>query len=111
MRLRALNFCLRYGVKPFLRRARSPARQAWLFDWFGPCLFPGLPFVCHLTETQCDLTLHWVSHSAVHPRRVILYFHGGAYFVGSGIAYRGLLGRLSQGMGLRVCAPDYRLLQ
>ncbi|MDO6588724.1 MULTISPECIES: alpha/beta hydrolase [Rhodobacterales] len=57
------------------------------------------------------MTLHWVSVGPVEPRHVILYFHGGAYFVGSGTAYRGLLGRISKLTGVRVYAPDYRLLQ
>jgi hypothetical protein len=47
-----------------------------------------------------DLTLHWVSVGPVNPRHVILYLHGGAYFVGSGTAYRGLLGRISKMTGL-----------
>ncbi|WP_162617631.1 alpha/beta hydrolase [Yoonia maritima] len=77
----------------------------------APWLFRGPPYICHLTETVNTLTLNWISTGRVHPRRVILYFHGGAYFVGSGAAYRGLLGRVSSMTGLRVCAPDYRLLQ
>ncbi|MCG3266788.1 alpha/beta hydrolase [Yoonia sp. I 8.24] len=91
--------------------SKSPTRAKWTFDLIGPRLFPGPPLICHLQEALGNLTLHWVSVGPVEPRRVILYFHGGAYFVGSGTAYRGLLGHISKLTGVRVCAPDYRLLQ
>lgn len=45
------------------------------------------------------------------PRRVILYFHGGAYLAGSPRTHLALLTRLSQLTGVEVCAPSYRLLQ
>ncbi len=111
MRLRILNAWLRYAVRPVLGRARSPERQARAFDRIGPRLFRGPPFICHLTERAGDLRLHWISVGRPDPRRVILYLHGGAFIVGSGVAYRGLLGRIAKLTGLRVCAPDYRLLQ
>ena len=111
MRRQILNAWLRYCVRPVLRFARSPERQAWAFDRVGPWLFPGPPFICHLIEQTGNLRLHWVTVGRPQPRRVILYLHGGAYIVGSGKAYRGLLGRIAQLTGVRVCAPDYRLLQ
>ncbi len=111
MRLRLLNAWLRYAVRPVLGRARSPERQARAFDRIAPRLFPGPPFICHLTDRAGDLRLHWISVGRPDPRRVIFYLHGGAFIVGSGTAYRGLLGRIAKLTGLRVCAPDYRLLQ
>lgn len=111
MRRQILNAWLRHCVRPVLRFGRSPERQARAFDRIAPWLFPGPPFICHLIEQTGDLRLHWVTVGHPQPRRVILYLHGGAYIVGSGIAYRGLLGRIAQLTGVRVCAPDYRLLQ
>lgn len=111
MRRRFLNAWLRWCVRPALRFGRSPERQARAFEQIGPWLFPGPPFICHLIAQTGDLRLHWVTVGRPHARRVILYLHGGAYIVGSGTAYRGLLGRIAQLTGVRVCAPDYRLLQ
>lgn len=111
MRLRILNLWLRYCVRPILQVGHSPKLAAAAFDAAAPWLFRGPPHICHRTESVDDLTLHWISVGPVEPRRVILYFHGGAYLAGSGTAYRGLLGRMSKLTGLRVCAPDYRLLQ
>ena len=110
-RLRLLNAALRYAVKPALARARSPEAEARKFEHIGPRVCPPPPFTCHLTEEVADLSLHWVSVGKPAPQRVILYLHGGAYFAGSGRAYRGFLGRIAKATGLRVCAPDYRLLQ
>ncbi|KAJ2613068.1 hypothetical protein H4S08_002396 [Coemansia sp. RSA 1365] len=48
----------------------------------------------------------------LHPRpqdKAILYFHGGAYVVGSVEQYRGILTQLSKVSGLRVYAFNYRL--
>ena len=111
LRLRTLNFGLRHAVRPFLGLSNSPERAARTFDRFAPLIFSGPPYICHLTEIANAVPLHWISVGSVQPRHVILYLHGGAYFSGSGTAYSGLLGRISSLTGLRVCAPDYRLLQ
>ena len=111
MRLRILNFWLHYLVRPVLSFQSSPARAKRAFEFVAPWVFRGPPHICHLTETIDDLTLNWVSVGRTTPRRVILYLHGGAYFAGSGASYRGLLGRISKLTGIRICAPDYRLLQ
>ena len=111
MRLALVNLALRYGIKPLLGGASHPAREAWKFERAGPLVCSPPPFLCHLTEDTGELCLHWISVGRPAPRKVILYLHGGGYFVGSGQAYRGLLGRLAKVTGWRVCAPDYRLLQ
>jgi len=111
MRLRILNFWLHYLVPPVLSFQSSPARAKRAFEFVAPWVFRGPPHICHLTEAIEDLTLNWVSVGRTTPRRVILYLHGGAYFAGSGASYRGLLGRISKLTGIRICAPDYRLLQ
>ena len=111
MRLAILNLVLRFFVRPVLKFSNAPRRAQRVFDVIGPRLFAGPAFICHLPEVLGGRVCHWISVGKVHPRRVILYFHGCAYFVGSGTAYRGLAARLSKLTGLRVCVPDYRLLQ
>lgn len=41
--------------------------------------------------------------------RVVLYFHGGAYLIGSSTTHRGMTGHLAKTSGCQVIAPDYRL--
>jgi acetyl esterase/lipase len=50
-------------------------------------------------------------HLRASEERVVLYLHGGAYFSGSAVTHRGLIGRLSRLARVEVVAPDYRLLQ
>lgn len=40
--------------------------------------------------------------------RVVLYFHGGGYCVGSPISHRHIISRLAKEAGMRAVAPDYR---
>lgn len=51
----------------------------------------------------------WVSVKASKPERVVLYFHGGGYVMGSRNSHRGLAGRIARASQARVLLPDYRL--
>ena len=41
--------------------------------------------------------------------RMILYFHGGGYVIGSNVGYRGFAGRLARATSSKVCVVNYRL--
>lgn len=51
----------------------------------------------------------WVDMPGADPRRVLLFFHGGAYNAGSPRTHRKLTALLAQATGARVLVPDYRL--
>lgn len=51
----------------------------------------------------------WVDASKNNDKATILYFHGGAYSMGSASTYLGITGMLSELCGLRVLSVDYRL--
>ena len=51
----------------------------------------------------------WISPIEADPERVVLYFHGGAYMLGSLKSHRGLVARLSSTAGIRSLQIDYRL--
>jgi epsilon-lactone hydrolase len=51
----------------------------------------------------------WVSVPDSDPSRVILYFHGGGYTIGSAETHRELVARLSRAAGARALSVDYRL--
>src|SRR5689334_24686774 len=55
------------------------------------------------------VTGDWVSMPGVAADRVLLYFHGGGYVMGSARTHRDLAARFSQAAGVRVLAPNYRL--
>ena len=93
-----------------LRRTATPAHAARDFERSAALFFRPLPHHLRL-EHGTDPVLHWISVGPVARRRVILYFHGGAYLAGSPRTHLAILTRLSKLTGVEVCAPAYRLLQ
>ena len=55
------------------------------------------------------VTAEWVTAQGASDSRVVLYFHGGGYIIGSPRTHRAMLAELSQASGARVLALDYRL--
>ncbi len=51
----------------------------------------------------------WIYGPDVDPDRVLLYFHGGGYVVGSMRTHRVMLSHLSKASGFKVLGLDYRL--
>ena len=51
----------------------------------------------------------WVAAEGAIDGRVVLYFHGGGYIIGSPRTHRPMLAELSQAAGARVLSLDYRL--
>jgi acetyl esterase/lipase len=51
----------------------------------------------------------WVTVPESDPSRVILYFHGGGYTLGSAETHRDLVARLCRAAGARALSVDYRL--
>lgn len=55
------------------------------------------------------VTAEWVTAENASDSRVVLYFHGGGYIIGSPRTHRAMLAELSQASVARVLALDYRL--
>ena len=55
------------------------------------------------------VTAEWVTADGASDSKVVLYFHGGGYIIGSPRTHRPMLAELSQASGARVLALDYRL--
>ena len=51
----------------------------------------------------------WIYFADSDKERVLLYFHGGAYLLGSGDSHREAVARLSAASGIRALLPEYRL--
>jgi epsilon-lactone hydrolase len=51
----------------------------------------------------------WIEAGTAKPGRVILFFHGGGFTVGSAHDHAGLCGRLAEAAGSRVLSIEYRL--
>jgi len=101
----------RLFLRPRIARMRLPdeprhvaARWAW---WFSR----GPPYLRRLIRHRDGLEWHWIAAGPVAPRRVVLYFHGGAFVAGSPATHEAMLGRLSRLSGVEICAPRYPLAQ
>lgn len=56
-----------------------------------------------------DLAAEWIAAPGADPQRVVLYFHGGGFQVGSVHSHRELMAGISEATGCRVLGLDYRL--
>lgn len=56
-----------------------------------------------------DVPVEWVSVRNEHTDRILLYFHGGGYCLGSIATHRALVGNLARAASARVASVEYRL--
>ena len=66
------------------------------------------PYLLHLTEPGA-LDLHYLSLRRGNAGKIVLYFHGGAYVMGSVRTHLAMLSRLARLTRLQIIVPDYRL--
>ncbi|WP_097459337.1 alpha/beta hydrolase [Mangrovitalea sediminis] len=65
---------------------------------------------CDVAPTCLDgFKAHWLAHGRQCDARVILYFHGGGYVIGSNRTHLELAGRLAQAARAQVMMLEYRL--
>ncbi len=87
------------------RNTPISARRA---DWDR--LFPAPPQEVLLrTEHAAGIEVLWVVAPEAVPARVLLYFHGGGYTLGSVTSHRDLMARLGAAARCRVLGVNYRL--
>lgn len=111
LRLRGLNWGLRWFAKPRLARLRALGVVRRDVERVGGAVLRRPPFLCALqVDFGAGLAALSVRSGLVdRPGTVGLYLHGGAYIAGSPRAYLPLLGRLARLARVEIVAPDYRL--
>lgn len=72
-------------------------------------MYPAEADVSAHEVTVGGIPADWVTIEGIETDRIILYFHGGGYSMGSRNTHRGLAGRLARAARARVLLPDYRL--
>ncbi len=107
-RLALLAAGLRVTAKPWLARTATPEQAERDFERAAALLRQ--PPNLRLLRRGAP-RLAWISAGPCVPRRVVLWFHGGAYIAGSARTHGGMLGWLSALSGVEICAPEYRLAQ
>ncbi|ALW85779.1 hypothetical protein AUC43_12170 [Hymenobacter sedentarius] len=73
-------------------------------------LFQFMPWKVHLESLKLDkrLEAEWLRPRGAHPKRVMLYLHGGGYVLGSLNTHRSLVGSLAERCKLNVLTINYR---
>lgn len=103
-----LKQLLTAAAAPLARR--KPSVGAIRLAMEAGALFQFMPWHVHLESVKLDnrLDAEWLRPRNAHPRRVLLYLHGGGYVLGSLNTHRSLVGSLAQRCGLDVLTINYR---
>nr|WP_241696161.1 alpha/beta hydrolase [Solimonas terrae] len=97
-------------LAPIFRAGRSIiVRRRALLRVAALTRLPVVPCIKVSADTLRGVPIEWSVGTHQQARRVLLYFHGGAYLVGSPSVYRGIAARLAQWAQARVACVDYRL--
>jgi monoterpene epsilon-lactone hydrolase len=99
---------LTVAAAPLTRR--KPGIGAIRLVMEAGALFQFVPWRVHLESLKIDnrLEAEWLRPPGAHPTRVLLYFHGGGYVLGSLNTHRSLVGSLAQRSGLNALTINYR---
>ena len=103
-----LKQLLTAAAAPLARR--KPSVGAVRLAMEAGALFQFMPWRVHLESLKLDnrLEAEWLRPRTAHPTRVLLYFHGGGYVLGSLNTHRSLVGSLAQRCGLNALTINYR---
>ncbi len=113
LRLKVLNLGLRWFEKRSLARMTSVAEARSRFERQAERNFRMPPDTHSQTDRlksgDREVPVLWVSQGKPSRRSVFLYFHGGAYVIGSPKTHAALVARIAGSIGARGLLPDYRL--
>lgn len=113
LRLKALDLGLRLTEKRRMARGTDPIAFRNGFERTAPSVFRAVP-EAHVVDARLPggngpQRVKWISTGTAARHRVVLYFHGGAYFVGSPETHRSLASKIAALADVRVVVPEYRL--
>ncbi len=112
-RLAAISLYLRLSQKPKLARARNPHRVREGLERIAARWFRA-PRDTNIIEDRIEgldgpIPIDWISRKRPDRRAIVIYFHGGAYIMGSRNTHRHVGAWLAGKSRARVVMPDYRL--
>ena len=107
LRLRLLNFFMRYLAKPQLTYFGTPERAQRSFERSAPFMFS----TPKGTQVSDGGPFARITNGTPKPDQAVLYIHGGAFAAGSRESYRAMGGRLAKRTGASVFVADYPKLQ
>lgn len=104
---RLLAAVLRRTLRPMMARDQSPQQARRRMDALMTRTLRPPPYTLTL-PAELGVPGLWVSNRRTDDG-IVLYFHGGGYFMGSSSTHMALAAMLARDSGARVFLPDYRL--
>lgn len=101
------SLVMRYQMADFYKDSSIEVQRAKMGKYAGMVNLPA--------DVKCELVdaggprAEWITTPQINQEHVILYLHGGAYFLNYANPHRDLIARLGRGAQMRALALDYRL--
>lgn len=110
IRARLLRLSTRWLIAPILRSGDAPEQQRRKLERTAKLSQLLMPAGTQITQKPLGgRPTEWVENLLKGVQGHLLYFHGGAYVIGSPQTHRNLTVHLAKRCSLRVAAVDYRL--
>lgn len=88
---------------------RNTAVEQMRHDW--DALFWSNRITCTTEDVVADgVAVRWITTPGARDDRVLIYFHGGGFKMGSVVSHQDLMARVSLAAGCRVLGVSYRML-
>lgn len=107
-RARLYRAIISWYLKRIDARTLDIARTRKRLDFFGGLGRKPRGVRCR-RETLAGLPAEWIVPRGAPDDAVLLYWHGGAYLVGSSRSHRPLVSHIANAAGIRAVIPEYRL--
>lgn len=110
IRARMLRRITRWLIAPIFRSGHAPEQQRSKLERVAGLSQLIKPAGTQITQSPLGgVPTEWVENLHKGAQAHLLFFHGGAYVIGSPHSHRNLTAHLASRCGLRVAAVDYRL--
>lgn len=110
IRARLLRLTTRWLIAPIFRSGHAPVVERQKLESVTKLSQLLMPAGTQFTQNPLDgLPTEWVENLLKGVQGHLLFFHGGAYVVGSPRTHRNLTAHLAKLCSLRIAAVDYRL--
>lgn len=101
------SLVMRTQMKDFYRDLSVEAQRASITKYAKAMKLPA-DVMCEPAE-GCPVPVEWIVSPNIHQEEVLLYLHGGAYFLPYDNPHRDLAARLGRGAAMRALIVDFRL--
>lgn len=101
------SLVMRYQMNIFYKDLSVEAQRATMAKYAKAKKLPA-DVRCEPAE-GCPVPAEWITSPNIYQERVLLFLHGGAYFLPYDNPHRDLVARLGRGAGMRVLVVDFRL--